>query len=262
MSNHRALIDIDMVLDSRYGTLKLIDEQVADELVSSEAYRRRATDNFDEMTGGRIDLQEYKDLYAARTGDNLYFARHTEFVYHFAKDLRGGVAKMDRGVLTGQFMVDINIWPYDLSDQEADNVVKGLRHHFPISCETNWVNLSPETLSPQYVEKSYELLAYYNHEDWLGPNTEALLPPENRLPTTVLMTPMIASSGKIPELTKIAKDPFAARAATLVKFIALQYLQPSMVCTNPAILQQIYSSRLTELVRLGHLPPDSTVLEG
>lgn len=254
---HRALVSIDMVLDSRYGTLKLIDEQVADELIFTEGYRRRWNDNFNELTGGRIDLDEYKALYAARNGDNLYYARHTDFVYHLSKDLEQGIIKNLRGVTAGSFSIDINTWPYDLSPTETKLVVRGFQHLMPVGVEVNSVFVPPEMVTPAYVDKTYSLLVYYDHEDWLAPNQELLI--EHRLPTTVMMTPMIASSGQLPKLTSMVRDPFAARAFTLVKFIAMQYLQPHQVCHNPFILQQIYSSRLKELVRLGHLPPDSEI---
>ncbi|MNP96497.1 hypothetical protein D3C85_90820 [compost metagenome] len=237
----RALIDIDMILDTRYGTLKRIDEKLADALVFTNLYRERTDDNFDLITNGVIVREEYNALYAARDAETLFNSRMTDFVFHFRKDIMQALERIDRKVDIETIEVDINIFPYELDVSEAELIRASLEHYFPWPAQINIVRFSPEDLSPTFVDNSYELLAYYNHEDWLGPNTQAVI--DKRIPLVTMITPRISTSGDVPKPDQQIRDPFATRSAFLVKFLALHYIPTSWACYNPFILQRLQSSR-------------------
>jgi len=237
----RALVDVDLLLDTRYGTIKRIDETIADTLVGSNLYRQRHHDNFDLLTNGLIDRAVYKDLYAKRDEETLYHSRMTDFVYHLRQDVLHGLENKDRGVLIEDLEVDINLYPYDLADESAETIRRAVAHYLPAPVNVNVVRLSPEALNPTYVDNSYEMLAYYNHEDWLIPHQEALI--KHPLPTTVMITPMISTSGVVPAPTQEIRDPFLCRSAILVKFLALQYVEAEKACYNPLVREEIIRAR-------------------
>jgi len=237
----RALIDIDLLLDTRYGTIKRIDEKIADTLVGSNVYRERHHDNFDQLTNGQIDRKVYQDLYARRDEETLFHSKMTDFVYHLRKDIIQAIGNLERKVTIDSIEVDINIWPYDLDKASSEMIRRAVAYYMPPPAVVGIVNMSPAALTPTYMNNSYELMAYYDHEVWLGPNQEALL--ENRIPLMTMLTPMIASSGIIPPSTSTIRDPFACRSAMLVKFLALTYIPTSQVCHNPLIEQEIAAQR-------------------
>jgi hypothetical protein len=237
----RALIDIDMILDTRYGTLKRIDEKLADALVLTNLYRDRTDDHFDLITNGAIDREQYKALYAARDSETLFHSKMTDFVYHFRKDINEGLTRIDRKVDIESIEVDINVYPYNLEAHEADVIRASMEHYFQWPAVVNIVRLAPEDLSATYVDNSYELMAYYNHEDWLGPNTQSVI--DKRIPLVTMITPRISTSGNVPKPDQQIRDPFATRSAYLVKFLALHFIPTSWACYNPFILQQLQSSR-------------------
>lgn len=239
----RALVDIDLLLDTRYGTIKRISESLADTLADSDKYRLRHHDKFDVLTDGQIDQSVYQDLYAKRDIETLFHARMTDFVHHFRQDIIEGIDKLHRGVIIDAISVDINVYPYDITDQEADVIMRSLSYFIPAPATVSVVRLSPEMLTPMYVENHYEMMAWYNHEDWLGPNTDALI--KHPLKDTVLLTPTISTSGEVPQPTAEIGDPFSCRSAMLIKFITLHYIPTGHSCYNPFIRRQIRNSRST-----------------
>lgn len=236
MMHQRGMIAIDMILDTRYGTLKMMDPVLAEVIAASDAYRLRYHDNFSALNE-EVDQARYDELYRNRDGDTLYHSDMTDFVYMLRRDARAAIPQMARGVWFNELSFDINVWPYDLSAGEMETIRRAVARYIPTPAKVGVVNIAPEVMTPEYVKNHYEMMAWYNHEDWLGPNQDKLI--AHPLPNHVLLTPMIASSGVVPEATNEIRDPFKAREAILVQFIALNYLPVPFVCTNPAILQEL-----------------------
>ena len=237
----RALVELDFVLDTRHGTLRRIDEKLADTLVFSNLYRDRVHDNFDLLTNGVIDRAQYKELYAARDTETLFNSKMTDFIYFLRKDIFQGLKRLDRQVDIDSLEVDINFYPYILTPDESNVIRSCMEHYLPRPTVVNMVRYSPEDLTPTFLDNMYDLVAYYNHEDWLGPNSTEIL--TSRIPLVTLVTPRIATSGELPPPDKRIKDPFLAREACLLKFIALNYVPTFWACHNPFILQKIQSSK-------------------
>lgn len=235
----RGLISLDCLLDTRIGTLKQLDPVAAVRLAADQRYMRRYHDNMDELTDGAVTREAYQEAYRKRDGDTLYHSEMTDFVYMLRKDVKAAIPEMARGVRFSELQFDINLWPYELAPSEAEIIRRAFARYIPTPAKVEVVHLSPEDLSPTYVENHYEMMAWYDHEEWLGPNQQKLL--LHPLPQTVLMTPMIASSGVVPEATNDIRNPFSARAMILVQFITLQYLPVPFFCYNPFIRQELHS---------------------
>lgn len=252
----RALVSIDLILDTRHGTLRRIDEKAANALVVNPAYRNRMTDDFHSLSGGVIDNAQYKELYSKRDVETLALSRMSDFVFYLRMDIKQGMKPVDRGVTDTVFTIDINIWPYDLLPPEIKRIRRAVAHYMPTPSVVNVVNLPPAQVTPAFLDDNYEMFAYYDHEDWLGPQTDALV--KHPLPTTVLMTPMISSSGVIPEPTDEIKNPFLCRSAMLVKFVALHYIPVEYACFNPFILQHLRNSKSQASAHSEHTPQEPT----
>lgn len=233
----RALIDIDMLLDTRYGTLRRMDPALAEALVGSNQYRSRNTDRFDLLSNGCVDQNKYEELYRNRDVETLFMSRMTDFLYFLRMDVKRAVPEIARGVEVGETSFDINLYPYDLLPEEAETIRRSIARYIPTLAEVNVVNITPEELTPARVDLSYEMIAYYNHEDWLRHHSEALL--KKPIPTNVLLTPRIATSGEVPSSDPDLKDPFLCRSAVLVKFLGLHFLPIYYACWNPMVLQNL-----------------------
>lgn len=239
----RGLVFIDMILDSRYGIIRQISGDIAaDLLVESDAYRKRHVDIFGPLTNGAVDDEEFKRHFAERDVETLFHSRMTDFVYHLREDMKEGLLDMQRGVLVEALVIDINIWPYDLDAKSAETIRRAVVHYMPPEVVVNIVNLKPEDLTPKFLDGAYEMMAIYDHEDWLKHHIETIST-TTPIRNFVILTPSIASSGVVPEPTPEIRNPFLCRSAILVHFVALHYVSVSWVCYNPAIPQLIQSQR-------------------
>lgn len=234
----RALIDIEMILDTRYGVLSRMDPVLAEELVRTDRYRNREHDRFDRLTDGRIDQTEYERLYNERSVETLLFAKMTDFVYGLRRDIANFGIQQAAAADIERLEFHINAYPYNLLEEEAEIIRRAVARYLPPPADVCVVNTPPQDLSPEVVFNSYEMLAFYNHEDWLRHHyADTLL--KTPLPTTVLITPRIASSGVVPAPDKELQDPFMCRSALLVQWIALTYIETSNVCYNPFVFDWI-----------------------
>lgn len=234
----RALIDIDMILDTRYGVMKRMNPQIAETLIRDDKYRARNHDKFDRLTDGRIDQDTFDRLYREYSVETLAHAKMTDFVYALRRDILSFSIHHEKVSEIERLEFYINIHPYDLNDEEAELIRRCVARYLPPPADVHIVNTPPQDLSPEVVLNSYEMLAYYNHEDWLKHHMgKALI--ETPLQTTVLITPRISSSGVVPPPDKEIGDPFLCRSAILVKWIALTYVDTGVVCHNPFVFDWI-----------------------
>lgn len=252
----RALIDLAMVLDIRYGVLSRMNQEYADELADSEVYSNRYHDDFGSLSNGIVNQEEYVRILNEHDPDTLFFCRMSDFMLEMRMDLKAGLTKVDRGVFDIDFMFDINTWPYKLGAEEQEVIRRAVQRLLSHPAKVTMVDLPPEFLTPQYVESTYEMMAWYNHEDWLGAHQNALI--KHRLPTTVLLTPQIATSNVLPEQVEGIGNPFMCRSAMLVKFIALHYINTRLVCYNPNIKRLVESHRRSEAAPPDPVPPEHT----
>lgn len=241
MKQH-AIVDVNMLVDTRLGTIKRISKDIADVLGSSNVYRDRHHDNFDLLTNGQIDRQEYQTLYAKGEADSVGAGAMTEFVYYLRKDMVEASNRIARGAGITSVTIDINTFPYmDLMESEIKILVRSVRRYFPNGITVNVISVPWAELTPEIVAKTYDMIAIYNHEDWLIPNQEALI--KLKLPHVVMLTPQIATSGELPEKNEDVDNPFSARALVLVKFIALTYIPTAWACHNPIIHREIQNQK-------------------
>lgn len=229
------LVDIEMILDTRYGVLARMDEEVAESLAASTAYRERTLDNFGVLTGGKIDQCEYDRLYAEKSVETLAASKMSDFVHELRQDVKRALDNMDRGVLIDDITFHVNVWPYQVSVEEMEIIRRAIGRWIPVRAEVVMVNIAPETLTPKYIDTHYEMVALYNHEVWLKHHVQNLL--ATPIPTVVFLTPQIGDCDEMPAATEEIGNPFLCRSAILVQWIALTYLPTFHVCYSPIIHQ-------------------------
>lgn len=231
----RALIDIALILDTRYGILSRMDEEAADKFVASVVYRERDNDNFETLSEGVFKQEQYDKLDAEKSVETLAFSKMSDFLHELRQDVKSAIGKMERGVLIDSLEFHINVWPYELHEEEMEVIRRAVSSWLPPHAQISMVNINPEMLTPEVLDNNYEMMAWYNHEDWLKHHVDALV--KKPIPTLVLLTPQIASSAEVPAPTPEIQNPFLCRSAVLVEFIALVYLPTFHTCYNPLIHQ-------------------------
>lgn len=193
------LVGLDELLDTRLGTIGLLDETVARKLAASDAYFEREVDEFD-----GINAVEYKIAYADRNARNLRNSVMTKLMFH----LRQVVTQLKQQAISqpehDAVRVDVNIHPYSLSDEEKDEFRRVMKYHLNGGVDikvfeqdllsVDFINVSPEKLTPSHCKATYGAMYMYNPWTWLNLHTEALQ--TVRLPEVIVYAPRLYHDGK------------------------------------------------------------------
>lgn len=254
MANQRALIDIDMLLDTRYGTMVRMDPDMAEIIASTEYYRFRQHDNFETVSNGEITWEAFKKLHTARDVETLFHSKMTDFVYELRKDIKAALPALDRGVEFDVLHIYVNFFPYDLTEGEREIIVQSIQHYMPMPTQVHGANIPWKSLTPAMIERQFEMVAIYDHEDWLSHHTQTLL--QHAIVANTIMTPRISPLGVDPKGEAGYNDPFGCRAAVLLEWVSLVHLPTSWVCYNSAMFQAIHSRQYSEPVPPEHPPQE------
>ena len=233
MNNRQcALIDINMILDTRYGVLRRINEEAAVKIVTDPWYRNRDVDDFETISGGLIKNDEFKTLYEERAVETLVKSIITDCVYELGQDVKSSFVEMARLQFAQKIEFHINYWPYELLPSEIQIMERAVQRLIPLPGEVKLVNLDPKDVTPGLIDKEYDMFAYYNYEDWLKHHVDALY--NHPIMDVTLLTPRISLSGIVPAPDHLVHDPFLAISALLSRHLQVVRVPISWACCNPA----------------------------
>lgn len=233
----RALIDIDMILDTRLGVLTRLNSEIAKDLVRSEWYRIRATDTFEDITNGGIKDSEFKEMYEAKEVETLFSSVFTNFLFYLRDDVNEFYPKMYVYGKEIELVFEINVYPYKLLDSEKEIIKRAVARYVSFPAEVKVVDLAYHLLTPNHLNTNYDMMTLYNYEDWLKYHHESLY--NNPIQDFTLFHPRIAPSGKLPDLTedKSIRDPFMLIPMMMVKHLQVSPIDTVLACWNPDIYE-------------------------
>lgn len=214
-------IELDCLLDTRLGTVGLISAKAARDLLLSDKYLDRECDVFE-----NVGTMQYKNLYRDRDAATL---RNSVLTGLIDQHVRGLLQQLKHQAMTQPthdwIDVHVNIFPYSLSEDEKEELVRVLDFRLhggaePSPVERNLVRVSvvdikPELLSPAHCRAHYGAMYMYDVGPWLGVQYEAMK--ALRIPEILVYVPKIyhgniPSAAEIEELRQMlridASDPF------------------------------------------------------
>lgn len=194
-------VELDVLLDTRLGTLAKIAGKEVVKTVLESGYHSRKSDCF-----AGVDKDHYLTQYKQRDGEILALSTVTNAIT-FVKHLVG--------VLTEQAIVRpyhdgakliVNYFPYELTGEERDELGKALAVWTNNLAPIELVYLHPKDLTPDHCKKSYSLMIVYEYEQWL--NTHASAFEHCRLPEVTMYAPAIyfGPEPKAEELEKATRE--------------------------------------------------------
>lgn len=240
----RALIDIQMILDTRLGVLARLNPQAANKIVRSEWYHQRDTDRFDLVSDGVITLEDYRQLAGKYEVETLLESLFTDYVFLLRKDIEEIFPKTEIKDLTGRIRFDINVYPYRLLDSEKEVLRRAVARYLTEPGEVRVVDMAYHLLHPGSLNDNYEMMALYNYEDWLKYHQETLY--KTPIKEFTLFHPRIAPSGEVPETDDIFNDPFMVMPLVLCEHIQLHPVPTSWVSWNPDIYDKLLNQKDTD----------------
>ncbi len=238
------VIDIDVLLDTRAGTLRrIIPKDEVERVINSKAYRERTHERMWELCS--ITQQQWEDGWALRDEKTLAASLPTLAMVdmpRFLADLNSVVAGNNPGLSDARFL--INLYPYKVSEKAKRLIEVAAKHNFSTTCEVMCVSLDNSRLSPaQCKERNIIFMMLYDitkynqdcFPDDAGWSMQNLPTPNEEL---VIVTPRINRDyfNKNEELAKLGVelpkgvDSFTISMELFQLIYGLEFVNPSYTC--------------------------------
>lgn len=203
------LTEIDALLDTRLGTLNLLDPSFPElVLIDPDKYRSRLSDEFS-LFDPKINDEQYQVQYAARNIETLAASTLTETIVHLvdlAESFKIRFIKGDPNVTGMEFW--INAWPYQLDQPMESEIVKCVAYYLKLDrALVKMVNIPYDELDHSFVRNNgISALMMYNYREWIEAAYTTEEPPEGDPSVTVLVPALVKSVAKTRETWLKYKD--------------------------------------------------------
>lgn len=216
------MVDLDSLFDTRLGTLitYMYDDLVT--IFSRDLYRNRLDDSFNKQ----IDKDLFYSYYDKRDKKVLFNSTLSllpDIIQDFIVNIQ--VHESSSPYNYEPHLV-INCYPYDLTDDEVNNISEGVFQYFKGKISVELVNMNLESITTRFIRENVTVLVMYEYHRWLDIQTN--LEGFNKLSCadTTLIAPRMFFN-KLPD-TQAKSDEIFKHLETISKpFINLELL-PSM----------------------------------
>lgn len=187
-TQHRLLLDIDALFDTRMGTLVKHWPDVA-RSIDVVSYRKRTEDKFDDLTGGVVKDDEFQTFYRQRDLSTLKRSMVTGIVPTLMTYLNGLDERFIKQIDASEITIDLNIHPFNVPAPVAEEIAACLYVLLPEYVSVRLTNLNPLTLSPKEFINRYNGWITYDFHPWLERHKFDLL--NNHIPGLAVILPKL-----------------------------------------------------------------------
>lgn len=162
------LIDLDSLFDTRLGTLILNNYNDLVKIFNANKYHIRLDDSFNNL----IDKDKFYESYSKRNKETL--ANSTlSLCIDIVKDFVATTLKTDpTNPILFYPKVYINTYPYQLTNDEVDNIVLGIHSNLKGKANVEAVSLAPDMITIDYIQQNLSVMIMYEYNKWLDAQTE------------------------------------------------------------------------------------------
>ena len=207
------LIELDALLDTTAGTVRMLYPEVVQDLLNNKAYRTRGDDNLYDVDP-RIDALTFSNAYALRdinTLDHSFSNLMIGYVKKLLKDLEQVI--MGNNPVIRAANIHINFYPYNLEEEKVELIVLAISAALGLQEKARAVYLEPKEIDSKFIKESgISTYILYNFNTWVtsafpdvsGPDLQSV--GLERLENFVVIAPKLATD-KAKE--QEARDEFA-----------------------------------------------------
>lgn len=187
------LIDMDVLLDTRFGTLAYLYPDKMSGLLSN-GYRERFHDQFDVIEPS-IDMSKFASIYDNRDKSVLAISKLSSFMIPLIEIIKEYEWEMSYE-LDGCREVDlvVNSYPYELTDDEVHQFLDGLRKRLGFMIDIKFLNRDPKSLNiVTLLYEGFTQYIMYHFNDWVRHHyqTEEKIRASQGRPDFVIVAPKI-----------------------------------------------------------------------
>jgi hypothetical protein len=223
---HRLLLDIDALYDSRFGTLLQLNGEAALQAVRN-GYQIRELDDFETLTNGMVTNEEFQKAYAKRDLDTLKKSIVTGIPVVLISHIETLMERIERGVNVTRVTITLNTWPYILPGPVIEAMVEVLGVLIPPIVHINSRRINTQKLTPTEFKAMFNGWVTYDFDAWFRVHAEELLFRRANELTVILPRLHISAPGEYDieddeSLNKLDKP--SLHAMVLEEFIHLEHL--------------------------------------
>jgi hypothetical protein len=215
-------VELDVLLDTRLGTLALIDDQVAASVIASGNYHTRKNDIFE-----GVDKEVFDEAYRNRDETTLKKSVLTDAI----KVLRQLVVALTEQTIDqpdheGPKIV-VNLYPYKLTAEEQELIGRSMADWIQNETPIELVAIPTKDLTPIYCKTTYSTMLVYDHSQWMNTHAEAFK--KTCLPEVIMISPAIYfnATPSDEELAKTIKE--AAHPMRALELLASPIIELKLI---------------------------------
>lgn len=162
------MIDLDVLLDTRFGTLAhLYPDKMAGLL--QNGYRERYHDDFT-LLDPTIDMAKYQAIYNNRDKSVLAISRLSSFMMPLLEIIKEYEWEMTYELdACRNVQLIVNLFPYQLSDDEVHQFLDGLRLRLGLMIDIKFIRKDPKTLNIVTLKyEGFTQYIMYHFNEWIG----------------------------------------------------------------------------------------------
>lgn len=229
--DQRFLIELDALLDTRLGTLALIDSQLAKSFLTDD-YANRISDEFHKLNPA-LDIDLYRRAYADRDLDTLYMSSPTDLSLFLNPLINTLLRNAETGSPTvGKVDIEVNYYPYELTEELKAEFAQCITASLCLDQQVTMVYHPTAMMTTDYIlGNKWTVLVMYNLSDWHNAVFGKMTTPPTPIPTTVVLAPYLVNSVDevVKELqneppTKQRVTPFDAYRIMLADYIGIKFM--------------------------------------
>lgn len=236
----KILIELDALLDTRLAAIAHISEDLADKVINSGYMKYERLSDEMELYYEGVDGDLYSSIYKQRGELGLC---KKAFVTNMLFKLDGIVRDHELKALagnpeTGNVEIDLNIYPYKLTQEEATELSSLVERDVGIVAKVNIVNIPYNKINFAFINQcKYTMLVFYNFNQWLYESLDGVKDRPIGTPSVIVVAPALFPNRSILEDRKNFKtadgkfiDPFDALTFKLADLFSLRFVDVGDFC--------------------------------
>lgn len=220
------LVDLDSIMDTRLAVVSMLNPKAA-QVLMSEAYYTRLSDDFEAQTGGLITNSEYREAWDTRDASVLQYTRVTNMILMMEQLFKTLTNNMMNTPFCEGVRLTVNTWPYRLSEEATELLLTCCQAISGIAVKVEAVWLPPESLTPAWIKDNLAAMIMYDYQPWLVAQDAALI--KTPMPEIVVFIPALSYSTDSAVQNCVVNEldggsPFALTEQGLSVFFSAQML--------------------------------------
>lgn len=222
-------VDIDSLLDTRFGTLVGMGQEVLIGVLDNGYFQRRAE------TFYGVEKEVFDEAYKKRDKSVLAQSVITK-VLGFVNEL---VREMNTQAIQTPFhtgpKIYINTYPYELNDSEAAVILKAVVKVTNQLSDVILIHKEPKALTPQYCDSNFAVMFMYDYAPFLEAQGEAFV--QKRCPSLSVFVPGIyfvrePTAEELSSALETRMHPIKEMELISAPMIGLKLYEIELFCAN------------------------------